>query len=58
MILVQQRCQRGAEKVGVTTALRLHDATNVYLDTSLFTSISWAVVTVIDEEVEIDILGR
>ena len=32
-ILEQQRCQWSAEKAGVTSALRLHDATNAYLST-------------------------
>ena len=28
--MVQQRCQWSAEKAGVTSAVRLHDATNAY----------------------------
>ena len=29
--LVQQRCQRSVEKAGVTSAMKLHDASNAYL---------------------------
>ena len=65
---MQQRCQWSAAKAGVTSALRLHDATTAYLSmkhdvakqaaNEMALRISSAVVTISGEEGEIHILAR